>query len=186
MVLLETEPCDFGKAAGSFDLLGVDGEQWTLERVAGRLGTVVMFISNHCPYVQAVLDRLIADVATLEEYEVKAVAIMSNDTVNYPEDSYDNMQKLAQEKKFPFPYLFDETQQVARAYGAVCTPDFFGFDHALRLQYRGRLDDLGKNTAPASAKRKQELVLAMTEIAKAGKSSARQIPSMGCSIKWKP
>ncbi len=180
---LETPVCDFGKPAIDFDLLGVDGERWSLARSRGERGLLVMFICNHCPYVKAVRERLVRDARELLAYGVNAVAIMSNDPTDYPEDSFDNMQRVAREYGFPFPYLLDDTQAVAKAYGAVCTPDFFGYNADLELQYRGRLDSSGKQTAPENTRR--ELFEAMRQIAKTGRGPRAQIPSMGCSIKWR-
>ncbi|WP_419608339.1 thioredoxin family protein, partial [Thiolapillus sp.] len=140
MVSLQTPVCDFGKPAVDFSLPGTDGKVWTLEDCRGKKGLLVMFICNHCPYVKAVLDRLVRDTRELRELGVNSVAIMSNDPHQYEEDSFENMQKIAREKDFPFPYLLDATQEVAKAYGAVCTPDFFGYNADLQLQYRGRLD----------------------------------------------
>ncbi|MFN2309117.1 MAG: thioredoxin family protein [Gammaproteobacteria bacterium] len=182
MVSLETPVCDFGRPAPDFALPGVDGKVWTLESCRGPKGLLVMFICNHCPYVQAVLDRLVRDTRELREHGIHSVAIMSNDPADYPEDSFENMQKIARVQAFPFPYLLDQTQAVARAYGAVCTPDFFGYGADLRLQYRGRLDASRKEAAPADARR--DLFEAMTEVARTGHGPAEQIPSMGCSIKW--
>lgn len=183
MVSLETPVCDFGRPALDFALPGVDGKVWTLEDCRGERGLLVMFICNHCPYVRAVLERLIRDTRDLRVQGVNSVAIMSNDPTDYPEDSFGNMVRIAQTLDFPFPYLLDETQAVAKAYGAVCTPDFFGYNADLRLQYRGRLDASRKQTAPADARR--DLYEAMVEIARSGRGPAAQIPSMGCSIKWK-
>ncbi len=183
MVRMETPVCDFGKPAIDFKLQGVDGKTWTLKDCAGPHGLLVMFICNHCPYVQAVRDRIVRDTRELLAHGVKSVAIMSNDTHDYPDDSFANMQKLAKQLQFPFPYLLDEDQSVAKAYGAVCTPDFFGYNNKLQLQYRGRLDASRKEAAPADAKR--DLFEAMVQVAKTGKGPAEQIPSMGCSIKWK-
>lgn len=182
MVRLETPVCDFGWKAVDFDLLGIDGKRYRLQDVKGENGLLVMFICNHCPYVQAVRDRIVRDCKELKGFGAGSVAIMSNDVADYPEDSLDNMKKIAKQYDYPFPYLWDETQQIARAYDAVCTPDFFGFNRALELQYRGRLDESRKDTV-ASAKR--ELFDAMVEIAKTGVGPKEQIPSMGCSIKWK-
>jgi len=144
---------------------------------------LVMFICNHCPYVKAVRERLVRDTRELLDYGIKSVAIMSNDPDQYEEDSPENMRRIAREYDFPFPYLLDETQQVAKAYGAVCTPDFFGYNADLELQYRGRLDASRKETAPEDARR--DLFEAMVQVARTGKGPAEQIPSMGCSIKWK-
>jgi len=183
MVSLETPVCEFGKPAVDFALPGVDGRIWTLDDCRGEKGTLVMFICNHCPYVKAIRDRLVRDTRELLEHGVKSVAIMANDPSLYAEDSFENMQKVAEEYDFPFPYLLDETQEVAKAYGAVCTPDFFGYNADLELQYRGRLDASRKETAPPDARR--ELFEAMVQIARTGRGPQDQIPSMGCSIKWK-
>lgn len=178
----ETPICNFGEAAKAFDLIATDGRRYSLDQVSGPKGLLVMFICNHCPYVKSVLDRLIRDVKDLEAVGIGAVGIMSNDTVTYPDDSFENMQALAKAKALPFPYLFDETQEVARAYDAVCTPDFFGYNADLELQYRGRLD-ASKTTPIPNAVR--ELYDAMVQVAETGKGPTHQIPSMGCSIKWK-
>lgn len=183
MVSLETPVCDFGAPAVDFSLPGVDGQIWTLEKCRGDNGLLVMFICNHCPYVKAVRERLVRDTRELLEHGINSVAIMANDPTEYEEDSFENMQRVAQEFDFPFPYLIDETQEVARAYGAVCTPDFFGYNADLELQYRGRLDASRKETAPDDARR--ELFEAMLQVAKTGQGPQDQIPSMGCSIKWK-
>ncbi len=183
MVSLQTPVCEFGKPAVDFSLPGVDGRIWTLEDCRGEKGTLVMFICNHCPYVKAIRDRLVRDTRELLDYGVKSVAIMSNDPSLYEEDSFENMKKIAEEYDFPFPYLFDETQEVAKAYGAVCTPDFFGYNADLELQYRGRLDASRKEAAPPDARR--ELFEAMVQVARTGRGPEEQIPSMGCSIKWK-
>jgi peroxiredoxin len=175
--------CDFGAPAPDFRLPGVDGKQWSLRDCLGEKGLLVMFICNHCPYVKAIRDRIIRDARELRDYGVNSVAIMANDPSDYPEDSFDNMQKIAAELDFPFPYLLDETQQVAKAYGAVCTPDFFGYNADLQLQYRGRLDESRKEAAPADARR--DLFEAMKQVAERGQGPAEQIPSMGCSIKWR-
>lgn len=183
MVSLETPVCDFGAPAVDFSLPGVDGQIWTLEKCRGDNGLLVMFICNHCPYVKAVRERLVRDTRELLEHGINSVAIMANDPTEYEEDSFENMQRVAQEFDFPFPYLIDETQEVARAYGAVCTPDFFGYNADLELQYRGRLDASRKETAPDDARR--ELFEAMLQVARTGQGPQDQIPSMGCSIKWK-
>ncbi|MGE4278128.1 MAG: thioredoxin family protein [Magnetospirillum sp.] len=180
---VETPLCDFGWQAPDFDLPGIDGRNWSLDQVRGPKGTLVMFICNHCPYVQAVVDRLVRDCAQLQEQGIGIAAIMPNDVTAYPEDSFDNMVLFAARHGFAFPYLYDESQAVARAYDAVCTPDFFGFDARLGLQYRGRLDASRKQAGPADARR--ELFEAMEQVAKTGRGPAEQVASMGCSIKWR-
>jgi peroxiredoxin len=183
MVSLTTPVCDFGWQAVDFDLPGVDGKRYNLASARGPNGLLVMFICNHCPYVKAVLDRIVRDCRELKDHGIGAIAIMSNDPTDYPEDSWDNMVRIARERDFPFPYVLDETQSVAKAYGAVCTPDFFGFNARLELQYRGRLDASRKEAAPEGARR--ELFEAMKQIAATGQGPREQIPSIGCSIKWK-
>jgi peroxiredoxin len=183
MVSLETPVCDFGRKAPDFDLPGVDGSRHGLASARGPNGLLVMFICNHCPYVKAVRERIIRDVTELKSHGIGAIAVMSNDPADYPEDSFDNMKRVAGQYRYPFPYVFDETQQVAKAYGAVCTPDFFGFNAALELQYRGRLDASRKEAAPAGARR--ELFEAMVQVARTGRGPREQVPSMGCSIKWR-
>ncbi len=182
MVSLQTPVCEFGKPAIDFALPGVDGKIWTLDDCKGEKGLLVMFICNHCPYVKAVLDRLVRDTRELRELGVNSVAIMSNDPHQYEEDSFENMKRIAAENDFPFPYLLDETQQTAKAYGAVCTPDFFGYNADLQLQYRGRLDASRKEAASTDARR--DLFEAMKRVADTGEGPEDQIPSMGCSIKW--
>ncbi|MDH5445559.1 MAG: thioredoxin family protein [Gammaproteobacteria bacterium] len=183
MVSLETPVCDFGLAAPEFSLPGVDGKSWTLQDCAGEKGLLVMFICNHCPYVKAVIERIVRDTRELKDHGINSVAIMSNDPSLYEEDSFDNMKFIAEKYDFPFPYLLDETQEVAKTFGAVCTPDFFGYNGKLELQYRGRLDASRKETAPVDVRR--DLYASMLEVAKTGKGPDDQIPSMGCSIKWK-
>ncbi|MDP2827174.1 MAG: thioredoxin family protein [Sulfuricellaceae bacterium] len=183
MVSLQTPVCDFDWSAPDFDLPGVDGKRYDLAAARGPNGLLVMFICNHCPYVKAVRDRLVRDCAELKLYGIGCVAIMSNDTAEYDEDSFENMKKVAAEFAYPFPYLLDETQQVAKTYGAVCTPDFFGFNAEMGLQYRGRLDASRKEAAPHNVRR--DLYEAMLQVAKTGQGPTDQIPSMGCSIKWK-
>jgi peroxiredoxin len=183
MVSLQTPVCDFGKPAVDFSLPGTDGKVWTLDECLGPAGVLVMFICNHCPYVKAVRERLVRDARELQVLGVGSVAIMSNDPRLYPEDSFENMQAVARKFAFPFPYLFDESQAIARAYGAVCTPDFFGYNNRLELQYRGRLDASRTETAPADARR--ELFEAMSLVAQTGRGPQEQTPSMGCSIKWR-
>ncbi len=183
MVSLETPVCDFGQPAIDFELLGTDNKIWTLEQCRGENGLLVMFICNHCPYVKAITDRLVRDTIELKQRGVNSVAIMSNDPADYPEDSFDSMQRVATENDFPFPYLFDETQQTAQQYGAVCTPDFFGYNKDLKLQYRGRLDESKKQAAALDVRR--DLFEAMKQVAETGRGPEQQIPSMGCSIKWR-
>lgn len=182
MAALETPVCNIGMPAPDFSLPGVDGRSWTLSQVRGARGTLVMFICNHCPFVKSAIDRIIRDALDLQALEVSTVAIMSNDTVAYPADSFDNMRRWATQKSFPFPYLLDQDQSVARAYGAVCTPDFFGFDADLTLQYRGRLD--AGRTGPVSPDTPRELYQAMRQVAETGRAPDQQVPSIGCSIKW--
>lgn len=182
MVRLETPVCDFGQPAPDFSLPGVDGKVWTLDAARGPKGLLVMFICNHCPYVQAVRSRIVRDAKELQTLGINTVAIMSNDPTDYPEDSFDNMKKAAQEFGFTFPYVIDESQDVAKRYGAVCTPDFFGYNADLKLQYRGRLDESRKETAPNA---RRDLFEAMKLVATTGNGPREQIPSMGCSIKWK-
>ncbi len=183
MVSLQTPVCDFGWKAVDFDLPGVDGKRYRLADVKGRNGLLVMFICNHCPYVKAIRERMVRDAKDLLQHGVNSIAIMSNDPAEYPEDSFDNMKRVAEQYGFSFPYVWDQTQEVAQAYGAVCTPDFFGFNADLELQYRGRFDASRKESAPADARR--DLFEAMVQIARTGNGPREQIPSMGCSIKWK-
>lgn len=183
MVALNPPVCDFGQPAIDFDLPGTDGKRHTLASCRGPNGLLVMFICNHCPYVKAIIDRLIRDCRELAEQGIGSAAIMSNDIAAYPEDAPEAMGRWATELAFPFPYLYDEGQDVARAYGAVCTPDFFGYNADLELQYRGRLDASGRHPAPPDAHR--ELFAAMAEIARSGHGPSEQTASIGCSIKWK-
>ena len=183
MVALNPPVCDFGRPAIDFDLPGVDGKRYTLASCRGPNGLLVMFICNHCPYVKAIIDRLIRDCRELSGYGIGSVAIMSNDATVHPEDSAKSMAQWASDLSFPFPYLIDESQAVARAYGAVCTPDFFGYNRQLQLQYRGRLDASGRTPGQVNAER--ELFEAMKAISRDGCGPARQIASIGCSIKWK-
>jgi peroxiredoxin len=182
MARTETPVCVFDRPAPDFRLPGVDGRTYSLKDVRGPNGLLVMFICNHCPYVQAVRERIVRDVKDLGALGIGAVAISSNDPTDYPEDSFDNMQRIAVAWQLPMPYLFDESQEVAKAYGAVCTPDFFGYNKDLKLQYRGRLDESRKE-AVASARR--DLFEAMKQVAESGRGPREQIPSMGCSIKWR-
>jgi len=183
MVSLQTPICDFGWNAVDFDLPGVDGKRYGIADVRGEQGLLVMFICNHCPYVKAVRERIVRDCLELQGQGIGSIAVMSNDPADYPEDSFDNMRKVAQQFRYPFPYVWDESQDVAKAYGAVCTPDFFGFNAALELQYRGRLDASRKETAPADVRR--DLFEAMLQVARTGQGPLEQVPSIGCSIKWR-
>jgi len=182
MVSLETPVCDFNADAVNFSLQDVDGKLWTLTECCGENGLLVMFICNHCPYVKAILERLVRDTAELKTLGINSVAIMSNDPTQYVEDSPQEMNAIAQKFNFSFPYLLDSSQQIAKQYGAVCTPDFFGYNAHLKLQYRGRLDASRKETAAENIKR--DLFAAMQQVSETGKGPAEQIPSMGCSIKW--
>jgi len=183
MVSLETPICEFGKQAMDFSLPGVDNREWTLEECRGPNGLLVMFICNHCPFVKAILGRLVRDTAELRGFGINSVAIMSNDPSLYKEDSFENMQAVARQYEFPFPYLMDGSQSIAKAYGAVCTPDFFGYNSSLQLQYRGRLDASTQVTAAADAHR--ELFNAMCQIAATGHGPEHQVAGIGCSIKWR-
>jgi peroxiredoxin len=182
MVSTHTPVCDFSAPAPAFSLPGVDGKTWSLQDCRGPKGLLVMFICNHCPYVKAINRKLVRDTAELTALGVNSVAIMANDTQSYPEDSFDNMQRVAREMRYPFPYLIDQTQAVAQAYGAVCTPDFFGYNARLELQYRGRLDASGRQ--PGAENVERELFLAMQQVAETGRGPERQVASIGCSIKW--
>ncbi len=179
----ESKVCDFGWKARDFRLEGTDGRSYALADVKGAKGTVVVFICNHCPYVRTTIDRIVRDLGELKARGIGAIAIMPNDVSAYPADSFASMKAFAAQHRFGFPYVIDETQETARAYGAQCTPDFFGFNAALELQYRGRLDSAAKGAAAPGTKR--ELVDAMREIAATGKGPRQQVPSIGCSIKWK-
>jgi len=179
---IKTPICDFGQVAKNFELKSTSGETIKLNDVKGENGTLIMFICNHCPYVLAVIKDIIEDCKNLEELGIKTVAICSNDTVNYPEDSFEKMIKFHEDHKFNFPYLIDETQVVAKKYGAVCTPDFFGYNKNLELQYRGRIREL-KNLKPVKSG-ESDLFNAMKQISKTGKGPEEQAPSVGCGIKW--
>lgn len=174
---------EIGSKALDFSLMNVDGHPRRLADVAGKNGTVIAFICNHCPYVKAVAGRLVRDAVELSNHGINVVAINSNDAMAYPEDSFEKMKTFAEGFGLTFPYLHDESQQVAKSYGAVCTPDFFGFDGDLRLQYRGRLDASGKEAGPIDSKR--ELFEAMLMVSQTGKGPAAQLPAIGCSIKWR-
>ena len=181
MSLTETPICNFGEKAKNFTLLSTENKKVSLKDITGKNGTLIMFICNHCPYVVSALDDIIYEAKELIKNDIAVIAISSNDVSTHPEDSFENMKALSADKKLPFPYLYDETQEVAKAYDAACTPDFFGFNSELGLQYRGRLNN--KRESPNEIRR--ELYSAMIEIAKSGKGPREQIPSMGCSIKWK-
>ena len=182
MVLTKTPICNFGEMPHAFDLKGVDGKKYKLNDCLGDKGTIIMFICNHCPYVKAIIKDLVEDLNDLTKIGIKAVAIMSNDTKNYPDDSFENMLSFSKLNKFNFPYLLDENQDVAKRYGAVCTPDFFGYNKDLKLQYRGRFKEL-KDLKPVK-KGDSDLKLAMKLISKSQNGPKEQIPSMGCNIKW--
>ena len=177
-----TPICQFGTKAISFSLKGVDEKTYNLEEIKGKNGTLVIFICNHCHYVKGVIDRLVKDITDLQKNEIGCVAIMSNDVKKYPEDSFENMKKFSKENNFTFPYIYDETQEIAKAYGAVCTPDFFGYNKNLELQYRGRLDNAGIS---GEVLKDKELLNAFHQIIKTGNGPKEQKSSMGCSIKWK-
>jgi peroxiredoxin len=183
MSALETPICDFGWPAPEFSLADPEQKIWSLEDCRGSRATLVMFLSNHCPFVKAALPRLIRDLERLKSEGVSAVGIMSNNVEKFTADRPEEMQRLSEAMNFPFPYLFDEAQQVASDYGAVCTPDFFGFNQDLELQYRGRLDAGRTEEPPADSPR--ELFDAMLQIARTGLGPKQQTPSVGCSIKWK-
>ncbi len=168
--------------APQFDLQGVDGKRHSPSSARGDKGLVVMFICNHCPYVKAVIERIVRECKELAPLGIGSIAVMSNDPADYPEDSFDNMKRVARDKGFPFPYVIDETQDVARAYGTVCTPEFFGFNAALELEYHGRLDASRREAVPNA---RRELFEAMKQIAATGKGPKEQIASVGCSIKWR-
>ncbi|MGH8548928.1 MAG: thioredoxin family protein [Methylococcales bacterium] len=183
MVRMETPVCEFGRKAIDFALPDTNGSLQTLKSCRGDRGLLILFICNHCPYVKAIRERLVRDTRELKETGIGSVGIMSNDSSLYPEDSLEKMRSVAAEYHFPFPYVIDESQEIAQAYGAVSTPDFFGYNQDLELQYRGRLDASGIHPAPAGARR--ELFEALKQIALTGKGPEIQVPSMGCSIKWK-
>lgn len=183
MASLSPPVCDFGRPAIDFELPGVDGRRHSLAGASGSRGLLVMFICNHCPYVKAVIDRILRDARELSLLGIGSIAVMSNDPRDYPEDSWDNMVRLARDLDFPFPYVLDETQAVAKAYGAVCTPDFFGYNDKLELQYRGRLDESRKEAAAPDVRR--ELFEAMKQVAESGQGPLLQTPGIGCSIKWR-
>lgn len=174
--------CDFGWKAVAINLPDTDGRVWSLDELKGPTGLVLIFICNHCPYVLAIVKKLVFEADALREIGIGVAAICSNDATTHPDDSYEKMGAFAKVHGFTFPYLHDEDQRVARTYGASCTPDFFGFNAQLELQYRGRLDDSGRNAKPDAAR---ELYTAMAAVAETGKSPENQVASIGCSIKWK-
>ena len=180
---VQTPICDFGKKALPFELKSTDNKIISLNDIKGENGTLIMFICNHCPYVKAVVKDIVEDCNELKKIGVNSVAICSNDQTNYPEDSFDNMMKFSKINQFSFPYLQDETQEIAKAYNAVCTPDFFGYNKDLELQYRGRMREL-KNLFPVRED-ESDLFKAMKQVAESTKGPQDQIPSAGCSIKWK-
>ena len=182
MVLTKTPICNFGEKANSFKLKGTDGKIHKLEDNFGKNGLLIMFICNHCPYVKAVIEDIVDDCKNLEKEGLKSIAIMSNDTKDYPEDSFENMISFSKKHGFIFPYLIDETQEVAKKYGAVCTPDFFGYNNKLELQYRGRIRELKDLKSVRNSE--SDLLKAMRLVIKNGKGPKEQIPSMGCNIKW--
>ena len=179
---IQTPICDFGQKAHDFKLKSTDNKIISLDDIKGENGTLIMFICNFCPYVKAVIKEIVSDCKELEKEGVRSVAIMSNDTMNYPDDSFDKMIEFSNDNNFNFPYLIDETQSIAKKYDAVCTPDFFGYNNNLELQYRGRIREL-KNLEPVQGG-ESELLKAMKMIAKSGQGPKDQLPSMGCNIKW--
>ena len=183
MALTKTPICDFGKKAEEFKLKSTENKILTLKDIKGEKGTLIMFICNHCPYVKAIIEDLVNDCNELKKLGINSAAICSNDVINYPEDSFDNMILFAKKNQFDFPYLIDETQEIARTYDAVCTPDFFGYNKNLELQYRGRLRELKKFIPVKDGE--SDLLIAMKQIAETGKGPEDQIPSAGCGIKWK-
>jgi peroxiredoxin len=182
-MLTQTPICDFGKKAVPFKLKSTEGKIISLKDLKGENGTLIMFICNHCPYVKAITKDIVEDCNELKKLGVNSIAISSNDPTNYPEDSFENMIEFAKKNEFSFPYLIDETQEIAKAYDAVCTPDFFGYNKDLELQYRGRSREL-KNLIPIRDG-KSDLYKAMRQIAETNNGPKDQIPSAGCSIKWK-
>ena len=180
---IKTPICDFGQKAKDFNLKSTDNKMISLNDIKGKNGTLIMFICNHCPYVKAVTKDIVEDCKKLKDIGINSVAICENDSENYPEDSFDNMIEFAKKNQFNFPYLIDDTQEIAKIYNAVCTPDFFGYNNNLELQYRGRLREL-KNLVPVRES-ESDLFKAMKQIADTGKGPENQIPSAGCSIKWK-
>lgn len=183
MALMQTDPCNFTFKATEFNLMNVDGKTYSLTDIKRDKGILIMFICNHCPYVKAIIHDLVEDAKKIQNLGVGVAAIMPNDTVNYPEDSFENMIEFSKKNDFSFPYLLDENQEIAKSYDAICTPDFFGFNDQLELHYRGRLNE--NNPSKQNPKAVPELYNAMKQIAETGKGPDEQFPSMGCSIKWK-
>ena len=183
MVETYTPECDFNTKAHDFELKNTDGKFYKLDELIGDKATLIMFICNHCPYVKSILEQLVVEASVLQKKGVACIAINSNDSSQYPEDSFENMQKISRKFGFSFPYLFDDTQTVAQSYKAVCTPDFFGYNAELELLYRGRFDD--RKTSKQMSANSSELFKGMIEIARTSKPPLNQIPSVGCSIKWK-
>ena len=182
MVLTKTPICNFGENPHSFSLKGVDEKIYKLEDCLGKNGTIIMFICNHCPYVKAIIKNIVEDTNKLKDLKIKAIAIMSNDTINYPADSFEKMKEFSKLNNFNFPYVIDTSQEIAKKYGAVCTPDFFGYNGNQELQYRGRMREL-KELRPVNSG-DSDLYKAMKQISETGKGPDNQIPSMGCNIKW--
>ena len=183
MVETYTPECDFNTKAHDFELKNTDGKFYKLDELVGDKATLVMFICNHCPYVKSILEQLVVEASVLQKKGVACIAINSNDSSQYPEDSFENMKKISRKFGFSFPYLFDDTQTVAQSYKAVCTPDFFGYNAELELLYRGRFDD--RKTSKQMSANSSELFKGMIEIERTGKPPLNQIPSVGCSIKWR-
>lgn len=182
MALTETPVCNFGERPHPFELKGIDGNSYIFDSIKGERATLVMFICNHCPYVKSIIKHLVEDVKKMQHMGIGVIAVNSNDAEQYPDDSFENMKKFAENHGFTFPYVYDESQETAKAYGAVCTPDFFGYNSKNELQYRGRFDARGKKEVPMSM---HDLLVGMTMIAETGRGPADQYPSMGCNIKWK-
>ena len=181
-MLLQTPICEFGQKAHDFELKSTENKNLSLSDIKGENGTLIMFISNHCPYVKAITKDMVEDCNELKKVGINSVAICANDPINYPEDSFENMILFSKKHQFPFPYLVDVTQNIAKTYDAVCTPDFFGYNKNLELQYRGRIREL-RNLVPVRDG-KSDLLVAMKQIAETGKGPKNQTPSAGCSIKW--
>ncbi len=179
---VSTPVCNFGEKSHHFELKSTDNKTVSINDIKGENGFLIVFISNHCPYVKAIISFLVNDAKYFESIGIKTVAIMSNDTKKYPDDSFENMKKFSIEHNFSFPYLFDETQEVAKKYNAVCTPDFFGYNKNSELQYRGRILEAQKLKPVFNGE--TELKKAMNQIATTGEGPKEQIPSMGCGIKW--